>query len=48
MVYKEKVTTIFMLCSRVEKTKVKCDLYWPTDVKAPLAAGNLEVKLLQK
>ena len=36
MIEQYKVKAIFMLCERVEKTKVKCDLYWPTTLEEPL------------
>ena len=37
-----------MLCERIEKQKVKCDLYWPNDVGTPLQTGPYEVKLLEQ
>jgi protein tyrosine phosphatase len=29
MIEKHNVTSIFMLCSLMEKNKKKCDRYWP-------------------
>lgn len=47
MVDKYKVTAIFMLCKKVEKSKVKCDLYWTEKAEEPLEAGDFEVRLLK-
>lgn len=32
MIGKYRVVAIFMLCERIEKQKVKCDLYWPNKI----------------
>ena len=47
MVDEYNVKNIFMLCERIEKQKVKCDLYWPNDIDTPLHTGNYEIKLLE-
>lgn len=48
MINQQNVAAIFMLCERVEKQKVKCDLYWPTSEEQNLETGDFEVKLIQK
>lgn len=48
MIDKKRVSAIFMLCERVEKQKVKCDLYWPCKIEEPLDVGDYTIKLLSK
>ena len=42
------VQNIFMLCERIEKQKVKCDLYWPNDIETPLHTGPYIIKLVEQ
>lgn len=48
MVDKCRVSAIVMLCERVQKNKVKCDLYWPSKIEEPLDVGDYIVKLVSK
>lgn len=54
MIDERKVVAIFMLCERVEKGKVRCDLYWPacegqvlrTEDDASKSGNKYEVRFL--
>lgn len=48
MIDKQQVAAIFMLCERVEKQKVKCDLYWPINQDTAFDTTDYEIRLLSK
>lgn len=48
MVEHYDVRTVFMLCNLIEKTKIKCDRYFPQEVQTPLVEKEYQITLLEE
>ena len=46
MIWEQDSRTIVMLTNPQEKSKVKCEVYWPREVGASAMHGNIEVSLM--